>query len=431
MTKLEEQIIKNCSRILNDMNKFCYLPFVSVCTERNGAIQACHQSHIYSDKNVYKDTIEEGWNSEYFRNLRKDLLNGVENPNCEVCWKTEAHGLDSKRMSTLRMMEHKMDDTFRAVLSDCNKNNGYLVLPPEQLDIKINNTCNLKCIMCNSYQSSQHETEVKQMREQDIEPPKVITLFESLYADKVHPGKGNLPNNIKGVLSTVERLLIDGGEPIISPDTRQLLDYCLDQGRTDIMISFITNIMNIPNGILEKLNKFSKVHLFISWDHLDADKFKFIRYPADYNIFLKNFDSVCEYKNIQLGISVAFSIFNIYEMPQILDHFEMLTQQGKLTKEVIFKLVLWPDYQSIAYLEPNQKLELVTMIAEYLIKNKNYAILQNNDTYTAIKNAIHLLTEPAPNFIETVKERTRSLEIYDKMRGTDYKTMFPYIRIYD
>lgn len=409
------------------------LPFTSICTERNGQLQACLMSERYSESNVYEQDLSIGWNGEYYRKLRLDLLNGVENPNCRRCWEANLRGMDSKRTQTnFERREQLADPKFLQALEDCKNNDGYFSLPADQLDLKINNTCNLKCMMCNPYQSSSHEVEIKLMRKSDIQVPRWIEYVESILGDKGKPVKQSpLTNSIKSALANLRVLLIDGGEPMTSPDLEEILDYCIEHGHTEMMVGFVTNLTKIPDGILDKLNKFWDVHLWVSWDHYDGDKFKFIRYPADYNQFLANFELLKKYPRFKVGVSLAISVFNVYAIPKLLDHFEELAQQGYLRDGVLPKFVHAPDYLSIEYLEPGQKAELHQMFTDYLEKNKDYLIFKDSNTATKLRNSAVILTHDPVDFLDVVKERTRVLKLYDPIRNTDYKAMCPYIKDYE
>jgi len=392
---------------------FCILPFINVCTERNGDLQACQQSNCSSNSNIYTEDIETGWNNEYFRNLRMDLLNGVKNSNCIRCWEADSRGLVSKRVKS----NFPLNEELNNAIADCKNNNGYLNIAPSQLDVKLSNTCNLKCLMCTPYHSSSHETEVKLMRKQGLPVPEWIEYIDAQFGSKMKAPKGNMSNNLKNVLGKVDILLIDGGEPLSSPDLHAILDYCIEQDYTHLKIGFVTNLTNISNNILDKLNKFKEASLFISWDHDRADYFKYIRYPADYNQFLNNFDKLCE-TNIQRGISLAISILNIYQLPRLIDMYESLHKEGKLNTHSYYRLVQQPDYLSIEYMEPEQRQEVKELLIPYSA---------NED----IANICRILDEHPIDFDHVVKERTRILRMYDKLRSTDYRSLFPYIKDYE
>lgn len=417
---------------LVELKTFCMLPFKSICTERNGQIQACLQSERYSESTIYADSLDESWNGEYFKKLRHDILNEIENPNCRRCWEANHRNMESKRTQSNKEREYQQTPEFFEALERCKESEGHFDLPPDQLDLKINNTCNLKCMMCNPYQSSSHEVEVKLMKKQDITIPRWLTYIEDILGDKSKPPKeSTMTDSVKTALKDVTTLLIDGGEPLSSPDLAEIIDYCIEHGYTDKMVGFVTNLTKVPEGIFDKLIKFRDVRVWVSWDHYEADKFKFIRYPADYNQFLANFELLKTYPQIKVGISLAISVFNVYDIPTLFDKFEQLAKDGYLKDGILPRFVHAPDYLSIEYLEPDQKEYLNKMFEDYISKNSDYVIFQNGNTVSKLRNSNAILTHNPSDFEEVVKERTRVLKLYDPIRNTDYKAMCPYIKDYE
>ena len=152
-----------------------------------------------------------------------------------------------------------------------------------------------------------------------------------------------------------------------------------------------------------------------------------LEYQAYQPMALKVFEKISQYKQIKLGISCTASIFNVFEVTDLLDHFEKLAQQNLLQEFIFFKPVFMPDYFSLAYLEPEQKNQAVKLIQDFIDKSSNYKIMQHTDLPNILRDMpTVILTEPE-NFDEVVKERTRMLDLYDRTRNTDYKKLFPYI----
>jgi len=413
------------------MNKdtFCVYPFFHISAERNGAYTCCGASVKYSEKNVYTDDIPSVWNDEYFRQLRLDSVNGVKNSNCQTCWYHESNGIESRRQRVNAAYQQE----FNLTAEDVNKTHGHVEDLPTQISIRVENICNLKCIVCNHYHSSQHEKEINGFKEQGIKLPKWIQWVDDQNKLRINPTiskKNTVANNLKQVLINSSKLEIEGGEPLLASMTKEIFDYCVENNLTDLEVELVSNLTSITEEMLDVMMKFSNLKIWASWDHLDPEKSRFIRYPADYNSFLSIFHRLSQHKNIKLGISFAVSIFNIFEVPEILDHFEDLSQQGLLQACVVFKPVMMPDYFSVGYLEQEQRNLAKDIIKNFKIKSKDYKIMLDKDLIVALDNMYSMLDRPPENFLEVVKERTRMLDLYDSTRNTNYKSLFPYIKQY-
>jgi molybdenum cofactor biosynthesis enzyme MoaA len=413
------------------MNKktFCIYPFIHISAERNGAYTCCGASLEYSKGTVYEDDVATVWNDEYFRQLRLDGVNGVKNPNCQTCWYHEEQGVKSRRQKVNHAFQHKLNMT----VDEINETQGHVTELPIHINIRVENICNLKCITCNHYHSSQHEKEINDFKEQGITLPKWIQWVDSRNPIRVNPEiskKNTVAQHLKDVLTGSAKIEIEGGEPLLASMTQEILDYCVDNHHTDVEIEIVSNLTSLTDNMLEKITKFSNLNIWISWDHIDAEKFRFIRFPANYEHFLSMFDQISQHKHVKLGISFTASVFNIFEIPEILDHFEQLTQQGRLQEFILFKPVFMPDYFSVSYLEPEQRDVARKLIHDFISKSKEYKIMQRVDLPNILRDMDQLLATVPDNFDEVVKERTRMLELYDISRNTNYQKLFPYIKKY-
>jgi MoaA/NifB/PqqE/SkfB family radical SAM enzyme len=410
-------------------NTFCVYPFIHISTERNGLYTCCGASLEYSKKNVRHDDVATAWNDEYFRQLRLDSVNGIQNSNCQTCWYHESQGVESRRQKVNQAFRDKVTLTSEKV----NQQQGYVEELPMHVNIRVENICNLKCITCNHYHSSQHEKEIDQFKQQGVILPKWMQWVDDripIRIDSAISKKNTVATHLKDVLTKSSKLEIEGGEPLLASMTQEILTYCIDNNHTDVEIEIVSNLTSLTDNMLDTITKFSNLNIWISWDHLDPEKFRFIRYPADYSQFLSAFKKLSQHKHIKIGISFTASIFNIFEVPEILDHFENLAQQGILQEYIIFKPVFMPDYFSVNYLEADQRSSAKDLIKRFITKNKNYKIMERADIQNILNDMDTVLSTIPDNFTEVVKERTRMLELYDKTRNTDYKKLFPYIKPY-
>ena len=416
------QIINNYSLLLKTMNKdtFCPLPFTHVCSQRNGDYMPCGQSKHYLGQNSHKHSIIEFWNNDFYRQLRKDLINGVKNSNCEICWKYEERNQQSRRQRYYEWL--KDTDNIKQLVNEAIENDGVISKLPDEILLKLDNTCNLKCPTCNQYQSSQHEKEVNIMKKQNIQLSSWLEFVESEWTDRVGDKNDTLPVNILEHMQYLRELQIEGGEPFANKKILNLLDYLLENNLKDIKIVTTTNLSSFTNIILDKLSKLNDVNLWVSYDSLDPERFNFIRYPADYNHFTKNLEKLSK-TNINYSYSYTLSCFNVKDCVETLKRFE---QDNDRLHEVFFRSVLAPNYFSIRYINVEDKRQLHSELTEYLNTSKT-TLLSRGILKQGILDAISLLERDEGDYSEIIRERTYMLDTYDKLRGTDYKKLFPYL----
>ena len=391
---------------------YCILPFTHIATERNGNYMPCCASKETTGHNLETDDIKIVWNSEYYQKLRSDLLSGVQHSNCDQCWLYEKIGVPSKR---------QISNQGREMLTS--------PLPmPDDLDIKTGNLCNLKCITCNQLASSLHEDEVLEWKKNDIELPAWLKIIDNntpiLNLEKTN----NVTSNLDQALKSAKFMTLSGGEPFVTPLSEKILDYCIQQNYIDIGVNMITNLTTITPKILNRIKKFPNADIAISYDHIDPEKSSFIRYPADYQHFIKNLEYIINDKSFKFGISFTISIFNALELDKIFERFTDLSELENF-KFINVQPVIEPLYFCILYLEDEQKDQIHNSIHRLL--NQKTKLTKDENFVNRLKDILNNLKLPPENFIEIVKERTRVLKLYDQTRNTNYKKLFPYIKDYE
>ena len=410
------------------MSKYCPLPFIHISSTNDGNYRVC----CYSEEtaitkpdgtayNMRTDKITDVWHSDFYKQLRSDLSNGIENPACTTCWKHEAAGVFSKRQQTL----NELKDFYTE---------GVTEPVPTMLDIKVGSLCNLKCITCYPGASSQHQVEVDQWRKQGVELPGLIKLFDArlkkldIDIHDYNPRNVNIKqviDNLDDSLKVAKELSLVGGEPLVNPLAHALIDHCVNQGyANDMMITMITNLSSLNPKLLDQLKQFKHPMLMVSYDHVDQRKFEFIRYPADYTTFYVNLKLLMQYP-IEVKLSTTLSIFNIFDLADILNHFEHLSTRYSGRFIINFQYVMYPDYFSIKYLTQEQKQEVADIVDKFIKRNEKYKIFRDNpDMLQLVQSINNYMNSDIVDYDNVVAERTRVLELYDKTRTTDYRKLF-------
>ena len=101
-------------------------------------------------------TLEEHWNSEHMRSVRRRMIAGETLPECEVC-NDKLLNTSVYRSYFNQMFGHKYDS-----ISSSTDETGFTTMKPISWDYRFSNLCNFKCRMCGDMLSSAWESEQRQ-----------------------------------------------------------------------------------------------------------------------------------------------------------------------------------------------------------------------------------------------------------------------------
>ena len=101
-------------------------------------------------------TLDDHWNSDHMRSVRRRMQAGETLPECEVC-NDKLLNTDVYRSYFNRLFGHKYEEAMSA--TDAT---GYTTVKPVSWDYRFSNLCNFKCRMCGDMLSSSWETEQRQ-----------------------------------------------------------------------------------------------------------------------------------------------------------------------------------------------------------------------------------------------------------------------------
>lgn len=153
---------------------FCVNPFLEVNVTPAGSVRPCcafANPDVRTDAtiapfialdgrsmSVYEHTIEEIWNSEAMRSVRRKLTEGEPVKECSYCYNQEKVGARSMRIDGSRAWEagwlNPRSETIEDMKAKARANDFRVPDGPEWIDLDVGNLCNLKCRMCNSLSSS-------------------------------------------------------------------------------------------------------------------------------------------------------------------------------------------------------------------------------------------------------------------------------------
>ena len=101
-------------------------------------------------------TLEEHWNSDHMKSVRRRMMAGETLPECEVC--------NDKLLNTdvyRSYFNHLFGNKYLQVVEQTDAT-GYTTMKPVSWDYRFSNLCNFKCRMCGDMLSSSWESEQRQ-----------------------------------------------------------------------------------------------------------------------------------------------------------------------------------------------------------------------------------------------------------------------------
>jgi hypothetical protein len=101
-------------------------------------------------------TLDQHWNSEHIRSVRRRMMAGETLPECDVC-NSKLLNSDVYRDYFWHLFKHKYEEVMLAT-----DETGYTTVQPVSWDYRFSNLCNFKCRTCGDMLSSSWESEQRQ-----------------------------------------------------------------------------------------------------------------------------------------------------------------------------------------------------------------------------------------------------------------------------
>ena len=305
---------------------FCMHPFTGLATREDGAICACCRSHPVGF--IDKANLEDIWNNDTMKRIRKQVLNDERPPECEPCFSLEDQGVESLRM---RHIAGKIPEARINLYPDAlDKLTEDFTMPFEipTMELKLNNLCNLKCRMCHPMDSTSwndwQEVEVFYKREGNI----IAKLIDDLdLKNKPHLDKFQDDPawwaSLEKLLPYFRRVEFAGGEPLMDPQHYRILDMLAPYGH-QIEIKYATNLSMLGKSnrtVWEYWPKFKSVAVNVSIDGM-GPSYEYIRGNASWAELINNIKQIQTIPNISRIVgAVTVQVSNVLILDKMIEYF--------------------------------------------------------------------------------------------------------------
>lgn len=305
---------------------YCPLPWIHLGTHPHGGVTPCCISDHTAGKNRARNYTEHGdqffnlndqdinthMNSDYFKELRLQMLQGEKPAACMRCYDEELKGVTSKRQTEIN--NYPNEDYFKA--ARITQQDGEIPLDLRFVELRLGNVCNVKCRTCNPASSSRWRKEYDIIasdlsfinhgytwlnHEHDFQWPEYDHFYDDLYECA--------PN--------MEVLYINGGEPTLIEAHWRYLEKLVVSGRSkNITLWYNINMTNLPERAIPLWQEFKEARICPSIDDLEVRN-HFIRYPTKWDSVTENLEKLLS-ADLNVRITQTVSAYNYAYLDEFL-----------------------------------------------------------------------------------------------------------------
>lgn len=281
---------------------FCPLPFIRQTIFQDGSYKVCCYaggSELGTDARTYEVDNQTYFNSRTMQRIRHTLLTGEYPPECRDCQEQV-----DKNLTPANILETRdclsMPDTTAALNAALDDYFSGSPITPTTFDIRYSNVCNLKCQMCNQFNSSAIYAENRQLG---------LAAEDELV--KQRSRHELIINYDKSVW-----MYFAGGEPFLEEFNIEMLENLTDSCR----IAISTNLTVLTPRVVAALGKFSDISLMVSIDAI-GELNDYIRSGSRFNDIVSNLQKVKEQlPNVRIDIGTTVSLLNVMHLAEFVQH---------------------------------------------------------------------------------------------------------------
>jgi len=361
---------------------FCVLPWLHLGTHPHGGVTPCCISDMTEGKNRARDFTDKGdkffnlndhdidthMNSDYFKQIRLEMLNDVEPKACTRCYQEERKGIKSKRIHESEVYSYFNSDYASRLTGE----DGSIPMDLRFVELRLGNVCNIRCRTCNPASSSRWLKDYKEIVDS-------LDFVNDGYAwlDHKHdfqwPEDENFYNDLYKSAPNMEVLYINGGEPTLIKAHWKYLRKLVDSGRSkNIILWYNINMTNLPNEAITLWKEFKEARICPSIDDL-GDRNTYIRYPTKWEDVEENLQAVM-HPQLTTRITQTVSAYSYAYLDEFLEWAPV---------PVDMNFVYDPDYLSPAVIPPVVRYEIHEKYRKTMGNNHHLGTLlsmyDNND----------------------------------------------------
>lgn len=429
---------------------FCFAPYVVTDLDQNGNIYTCYRGKTNLG-NWKKRPFDVAWNGPQLARIRGDLFKGFQHKNCRSCYSAEDKNSASPR---LHFFHDVVDQYYRDNPEGLKQLVDKIKEDPivgeyediKRAEMRPSSLCNLRCMHCGPHSSTRWIQDLAKddnvaayasnggllengsgfLDEEVLEHGNVVEHYKDcLNSESAYQ------EDIMKLLSHCEHVSFTGGEPLLTPEHPEYLQFIIDSGRSkNMMLEYNTNL-NVKN--LERFfpywEQFAFVHIRVSID-TSFDTYNYFRTYGNTDLLQHNLKLMQDWKKvaktrIRVNATVTYNLFSSLRWKTIMENWTGL--------DLDFHTSLIIDHPTSIRYMPDELRNIALEEMQWCYDNihnyhddKIYKDTYRHHTEQCI-NYTKGFSNPTDKFPETV---SKYIEFCDSTSGNSYKDYFPELEKY-
>ena len=264
-------------------------------------------------------TLDEHWNSDHMRDVRRRMMAGETLPECEVC--------NDRLLNTdvyRSYFNQLFGDKYSQVLEQTDAT-GYTTMKPVSWDYRFSNLCNFKCRMCGDMLSSSWESEQRQHNMINWDNPKNTWMRPDIKYQIEQFQSGQIEQEFSDAIEDhrVEEVYWVGGEPLMYEQHWRYMKRIIELGDgPNVYARYNTNLSRINyrgiNLFRDILSRTRDWQVCASLDGTGRIG-EYIRSGLKYDSWLENFAEGVSYSTHrrQMRIDFTLTLPGMFEIERI------------------------------------------------------------------------------------------------------------------
>jgi len=368
--KRAESLVKNISseNSSENLSKICAVPWMHLAFEPNGKVVPCcltsHHNYFAGDLN--KESIEEIWNGENMKALRREFLQNKEPKICSTCFDKERASGESARV--FHNIEFK--NVLKKIPKITKEDGTCTEMELKYWDFRFSNLCNYKCRSCGPRFSSSWIPDAKKLG--------YISSQDKVWNIEQVDDSSNY-DFLENQIDHAQRIYFAGGEPLLMKEHWQILKLLVENKKFDVKLAYNTNASTLVyNGenVLDywKLWDNKKVEVWPSIDEI-GERAEIIRSGTVWSKVEENLKEITKLSNVWIRPGITVGAWNVRRLPVIINH---LIEIGVIKEQFYFEnffmnMLMTPVHYHVSILPDSYRKETIQELKDFISSyNKKY-----------------------------------------------------------